>query len=121
MQKTELRIGNWVLAKGYYTQIKTSADIDAAELFRPIALTREWLFKFGFMYEDEALSDQGGRIYRKDAVFVLFGTLGSKQVYLNEGEIEAINHVHQLQNFYFFMTGAELTRMKWTFEEATRH
>jgi hypothetical protein len=48
MDSSELRIGNYTLDHGSPEQIPYGSDIDSASLMEPIALSEEWLVKFGF-------------------------------------------------------------------------
>jgi hypothetical protein len=88
--------------------------IDVSEV-KPIPLTEEWLLKFGF--------------HKKDAEWYLHPCFELKIIVFNKGEFNGvmfytrtihtdftpiyctkhINHVHQLQNLYFALTGEELT------------
>ena len=139
MKANELRIGNWVQInnqewpnlKGVKFKV-TSIDCNALMLYsirgignsnynqydyniEPIPLTEEWLLKFGF--------------HKKDAEWYLHPCFELKIIVFNKGEFNGvmfytrtihtdftpiyctkhINHVHQLQNLYFALTGEELT------------
>jgi hypothetical protein len=117
MKASELRIGNWVCdiyeEEEFQLDIVDMCDMDInGDLYRtdPIPLTEEWLLKFGFKKRDVLSS-------------VLYDMKNPRfSVYLNppidksnkwnilgiEKNIN-IKHVHQLQNLYFAITGAELT------------
>jgi len=129
MKANELRIGNWV----YIPQTKTNEQIgvieengrfltkgyktsySSIECSRPIPLTEEWLVRFGF----EKLRNFSNNAIKLDVFNYLCldnGNDGSKYcavsiydedenvcVYLHD-----IQHVHQLQNLYFALTGEEL-------------
>ena len=103
MTANELRIGNWFIEKGDVKQF----DGDFYHLLgcEPIPLNTKWLEKFGFEYSEfEDLYQKGGYdVDNKDNVYCHF--------YMNEyGDwYKDIEHVHQLQNLYFALTGDELT------------
>ena len=84
----------------YPIWVESDSGHEFFDRFEPIPLTEEWLLKFGFektkygfvkMTEIACL-----RIWEEDVTYS--GTL-----------IENIEHVHQLQNLYFALTGEELT------------
>ena len=87
MKVEELRIGNWIK--------------DGHE-FNPIPLTEEWLLKFGFKKISEIGDYSNGNMTVILAISNKIYTLKRKR----------INHVHQLQNLYFALTGEELTLKK---------
>jgi hypothetical protein len=108
MKASELRIGNYVYFHGDVEEI----NIDHFNIFNikkdgallPIPLTEEWLLRFGF--------EKNGNnqfILMEGSVDILF----NKD--LNGWTCDGINfsinmteHVHQLQNLYFALTGEEL-------------
>jgi hypothetical protein len=100
----ELRIGNWVKTistqKIFRVSIKTLSSLRSGICYiEPIPITEEWLLRFGF--EKTSL-----HYFKKDSVILSFEDyfyecfLGNKLV--------IINHIHQLQNLYFALTGKEL-------------
>jgi hypothetical protein len=113
MKATDLRIGNLV---NYYTSegdVLTnvidwqdlkwlSEDEQGFNLFhKPIPLTEEWLLKLGFeVYEFHHKENQYGF---KDKLIVIRDGL-----FCDYGTSVIIKHVHQLQNFFFALTGSEL-------------
>ena len=125
MKANELRIGNWVMSanykkikreiKDYSVEVIRAGDIHHLETFpnsksiKPTPLTEEWLLKFGFeKIKMESI------LYSKYSK----GDLGGIEIDLRKSEIEGwqitycnyvIQHVHQLQNLYFALTGEELT------------
>ena len=131
MKATELRLGNWVeqpndgvtrvTAVLNDLQIKTETGY-VDKYCRPIPLTEEWLLKFGFekvVYDSEKHGYETEYYLEKKDVFFVYcddfslGIYGSVRDY--EGNSlaiipphENINHVHQLQNLYFALTGKEL-------------
>lgn len=72
---------------------------------KPIPLTEEWLVKFGFEYNG-MWWDSSQEYFELDT-FKDSYVMGVNSCEYNHG-IE-INHVHQLQNLYFALTGKELT------------
>jgi hypothetical protein len=88
----------------YYHIQAESNDLDyQIEVFQPIPLTEEWLFKFGFRKYSSTQFDKGN-----------FWTIANHNetkhfgMWCNHLEIY-IKYVHQLQNLYFALTGEELT------------
>jgi len=75
---------------------------------KPIPLTKEWLFKFGFgQSEDHEVGHNTSNIvdFYYDYHFKRF------RVETQEGEeirLPNIQYIHQLQNLYFALTGTEL-------------
>lgn len=119
MKNTELRIGNWVDA-GYeilnpYHQIK-AADFSYLEDGREvngIPLTPEILEKAGFVigedlnhtkYYDDKKGDTNLQVKDWSDSFCLGIKYGDKFISLTH-----IQHIHQLQNLYYALTGQELT------------
>ena len=75
---------------------------------KPIPLTEEWLFKFGFQIDE--LERDEYYIYEADHLVCLYkGINGGYQRTINDYDdgIE-LNNVHQLQNLCFALTGEEL-------------
>ena len=114
MKSSELRIGNYVYFHGDVEEInmvdgygiigREEQPSCPIEEFEPIPLTEEWLLKFGF-----EKNDNNQFILMEGSVDILF----NKD--LNGWTCDGINfsinmteHVHQLQNLYFALTGEEL-------------
>ena len=122
MKASELRIGNIIKSIGIeyvvckidrHGNIKgveggTSFNLDGTA--QPIALTEEWLLKFGFRYQ---------KIYNNYAVETgnYFNSVkqdGEEWIYSNDEsnaccyELRSIKYVHQLQNIYFALNDREL-------------
>lgn len=125
MKKEELRIGNYVNDK-HGVQVIVYGITDSVHLKNnhliplcwivPIPLTEEWLMKLGF--ESYFGSDPQERPAVKEFSIFVNG-FNFKIVMLSEdvqkftyfftnGDID-VEHVHQLQNLYFAITGQELT------------
>jgi len=126
MKSTELRLGNLIDAMfaqfltginqewrpitigairedSITTAVGESIDWDDKYL-RPIPLTEEWLFKFGFDKNGVNYSIQGMPIWEhvttKELHYRIYDTSKDKAIVLE--------HVHQLQNLYFSLTNEEL-------------
>ena len=128
MDAKELRIGN-ITNKGIVNGIRfyeghLGCDIIKNEYdsfsnwyswldLKPIPLTEEWLLKFGFELDE----DLGDMIYYKLGKWVVCFDHEdlSFNHQLNSGitcliyDNNCFQHVHQLQNLYFALTGKELT------------
>tara|TARA_R110000796_G_C14364505_1_gene413233 strand:+ start:311 stop:688 length:378 start_codon:yes stop_codon:yes gene_type:complete len=122
MKAKELRLDNLIrhIALGdnvkvsQVTKYFISADGITFNLeeFEPIPLTKEWLLKFGFEYKESDIY-----IIITGKFIIAVGSDGSYGLCNNKdswdrGESfnnrEILNHVHQLQNLYFALTGEEL-------------
>lgn len=130
MKAEELRKGNFVLLKGdvieligNYDLFRACANCERDEDYKPIPLTEEWLFKFGFTdYEwcnDCAFIKMGNkclmvRLINNEWTFykkiVSKDSKGHKMSGLSEKVVNdgLIKYVHQIQNLYFALTGKEL-------------
>jgi hypothetical protein len=120
MDAKELRIGNWVLddtgisfevnAHGilnYYLTEKKQWYLTENKQWSGIPLTEEWLLKFGFKHDYEEYyeienQEHEFRIAKTIDGFIL--AIGSEY---HVGQ--KFEHVHQLQNLCFALTGEELT------------
>ena len=116
MKANELRIGNWVMysSKIQVNENKIRECVDHPERFGTITLTEEWLKRFGFEQHHDDCSN--GVMYIKDIFSEHPKTWG---VYPNEvgsgiviKDSIKLEHVHQLQNLYFALTGEELNQNK---------
>jgi len=108
MEAKELMLNNWIQFEhnGSIKQRQVAElSLEESNKFKPIPLTEEWLLKFGFE------SDWSGWSH-KDVYFEL-GVSGDKYINMvNGGEYNhgvPFEHVHQLQNLFFALTGEELT------------
>lgn len=118
MLASELRLGNRVnfyvenLKETYGGGLITSVNPTHVELNEiripigalvPIDLTEEWLIKFGLTKLSPVRFLLGG--------YELSYCLNQKswKVILRGGVLARLQYVHQLQNFYFALTGKELT------------
>lgn len=112
MEVNELRVGNIISALGKTETIVTYINSDdnmigstdfadrPIEDFHPIPITEEWLLKFGYRDIGEGwfMHDVNIIQYNFKTKIVNPMILGIK-----------IEHIHQLQNLYFSLTGQELT------------
>ena len=99
------------------TKLNNTYFFESPAKYKPIPLTEEWLLKFGFEKTDDygdiqyyALKNSGKRHYyvcfnHDDISFGLcvFGNCTSL-IY----DDVFLQHIHQLQNLYFALTGEEL-------------
>jgi hypothetical protein len=126
MKATELRINN--LVNAVMTNEVYSIDLWAlnvieegnyqnshntkTKVFKPIPLTEEWLLKFGFIGKYKSVHThwnyKGFGIEQKSDEDDFGGSIPIEQVFYYEYRYD-IEHVHQLQNLYFALTGEELT------------
>ncbi len=128
MKAEELRIGNLIFCRGeiikvtmigeYGIQSKTNdATINAKFVtgdLQPIPLTEQWLIDFGF--EKKSWFTKGiviECIYYQlaDLIVYLVDDFFEIEVVTKAGQFNLFkkwNHVHQLQNLYFALTGEEL-------------
>lgn len=109
LKETDLRIGNLVLdgheiEKVNHRMIEMLVKKEAE--FDPIPLTEEGLIKFGFEWCNEA----AGYFDSLHAAYLMYPKIQFHPFCTNDKDcwIE-IEHVHQLQNLYFALTGNELT------------
>ena len=104
MKANELRIGNLLDFEGEALSFEFEfVKWDNWELFKPIPLTEEWLLKFGFTFYRENMYDIKDFTFLLDR-FTLWDYTGEERYFI----ACSINHVHQLQNLYFALTGEEL-------------
>jgi len=126
MKANELRIGNLVTDRGgktlrvnYFDRYKVNqvmyiGDNEVHPLTeefcfcKPIPLTEEWLLKFGFEKDLNTKSNYFKRINEDYLTIYKEGLWSIGIPYENGGTDMKINHVHQLQNLYFALTGEEL-------------
>lgn len=117
--KTELRIGNWVnvVDKDYQVTQILEKGVNCGlvgalyDIVKPIPLTEEWLERFGF--EEKMIYNS---IHYELGDFKVYIDIdnGLPSGYFDYHKVSMIgikaelNHVHQLQNLYFALTGEEL-------------
>ena len=110
MKANELRIGNWVNCFGLPMRVEPNTILSLLEIennkkicidLSAIPLTDEILLKCGF--EKHRTTD----IYATHAKGLI--NVNDGLVFLvNNGFLNHIKHLHQLQNLYFALTGEEL-------------
>ena len=117
MKASELRIGNLVNSESCFTNKLTLYNLIQIEMnpnhpYKPIPLTEEWLLKFGFkdsqnMYDNRWETEDGFEIeiQGKDYAYCIWG---GEDAPATTHFIGHCQHVHQLQNLYFALTGEEL-------------
>lgn len=128
MKTNELRIGNFVATEGIDFVEVSKIDADFGICYKipqefgqfypykevePIPLTEEWLQDFEFHYEGEF--SIFGSSYTKGGIELTYAKATDGIVILCKNVIGMnlfIDHVHQLQNLYFALTGEELTIYK---------
>ena len=100
MKASELRIGNSIMQDGDFVFV-TWWRLELMEKnkleYKPIPLTEEWLFKFGFEKAYETCYQY------KDFI------LNDKFIMMDIDITIQLKYVHQLQNLYHSLTGEELT------------
>ena len=107
MKATELRIGNYI---DYTTEreivtMQTTYEYirlihNGNKNFKPIPLTEEWFYNFGFIIFNSS-NEKGIFIVNKLLNPLKYSVFGKE-----------IKYVHELQNWYFLMTNEELTLTK---------
>lgn len=117
---SELRIGNWVRFKHLLCFIITikqdNCEIQSSrvivnssyDFIEPIPLTPEILEKCGFSFGINLQSFVRGRHQFVEIKNMIDGYLSEDGVFYY-GVRTKIQHLHQLQNLYFALTGKELT------------
>jgi len=106
MTANELRIGNWVEiiqpTKEIYTTIESSCfSVEIISHYQPIPLTKEWLFNFGFKYDE------------KTECYHYYDFILNKSFVMQDIDMHVcLKFVHQLQNLFFCLCGKELTIKK---------
>ena len=115
MKANELRLGNYITTEYlnkstfkvisihsdriYFESVRENFKSDTIQIYiKPIPLTEEWLLMFGF---DKAVNGW----WSSDEIF------SYRDGYFGFGvdRHTKIQHVHELQNLYFALTGEELT------------
>ena len=111
MKAEELRIGNWfrkIDDDGDRPEQVAPEDLLAwskgAGYGSPIPITAKWLERFGFRKHVNGS-------YSIDDYLITFDEDGFRLEYgeyCTQGSLIDLNHVHQLQNLYYALTGTEL-------------
>ena len=104
----ELRLGNLILRLSGDTWVSTKVNLtylslinDYPEDYKPILLSEELLFKFGFEF------DVDYTLYKKSFIISFEKSGNDLCCYLEAVAID-IKYIHQLQNLYFSLTNEEL-------------
>ena len=107
LQANELRIGNLVYDSDRVKPFAATDFMQNEDFYEPIPLTPEWLERMGFDNDCNATFGEYNAEYRWEInVLVLWGSDGCTE---GHNIHFPCNHVHQLQNLYFALTGEELT------------
>jgi len=119
MKANELRIGNFISLNGLSKPIKVSI-IDITETstdtkYKPIKLTEEWLFSFGFVKHPNDIPSYVktfGNFDVDDFEYAFFVYQDSDNNFYAQiiGKKIILNSVHQLQNLYFTIAEKELIK-----------
>jgi hypothetical protein len=113
MRSNELRIGNYAMDKVLgIIGIDSTDKIYHAGNLKPIPLTEEWLVKFGFERSTKTFTDSAYSVtFRraKDGGWAIYDTSTDEGTNYLTPNLGFCEHVHQLQNLYFALTGEELT------------
>jgi hypothetical protein len=109
MKASELRIGNYVKFKGCGDKPFKVFRIDTTEsstftTAEPITLTEEWLLRLGFEAKGKARIHKFIVIWLENEEFVF----ALRDPFKGTTHLTKIQHIHQLQNLYFALTGEEL-------------
>jgi hypothetical protein len=113
MRANELRLGNYVYPYDDINLVSQKVifrdyinvcikDFENTNNLFPIPLTEEWLLKFGFnKWKNKNNYSKGS--------FIIY-TLSKKGFHFGKKSLRIkIEHINQLQNLYFALTGEELT------------
>ena len=113
MNPRELRIGNFLqdciskvpyeVTHNTFSSLVLYIEEEKEAPVEPIPLTEEWLLKFDFTLK----SDIDGEYYEKNGVRVLILRSDAIQFYFGNPNTKE-KFVHELQNYFFIMTGKEL-------------
>lgn len=98
---------------------RISECLEYYEWFEPIPLTEEWLVKFGFHPNPKnTMPNIQMPYYVKKGVMLFYNESDKTNFLAGFGEMRSgkyyavsfrwINHIHELQNLYFALTGEEL-------------
>jgi hypothetical protein len=83
---------------------------DNLEFYKPIPLNEEWLLKLGF--EDNQIRNNGLYLrveFHSETIIFWAGIEDEDLTIESEIPLAYMQHVHQLQNLYYALTGEELT------------
>ena len=137
LEAKDFRIGNLIecdniiievqgISKYYVNGFDKANNIDTrvpVKHSKGIPLTEEWLIKFGFEKGNYKEFDEKHFVEKSNTIKVIISGVGFWDVYTDYNLYEitfssglniitdnnGINHVHQLQNLYYAITGEELT------------
>ena len=112
MDARELRIGNYYYeasVKNKLVELRLDSHYLIEALINeinlePIPITKEWLVKFGFIYNVKYTQEL---VYEFGNMQLAYNKTDGWYLGNEETELE-IKSIHQLQNIYFFLYGNEL-------------
>lgn len=115
ISEQELRIGNWVSIAGVEIKLSVQAlarifeqDGDSTRC-EPILLTEDWMVRFEFESVDDKVYSIKPRLsICPDAYIIRTGNVWKIQLGNETLSMPHVKYVHQLQNLYFALTGAEI-------------
>jgi hypothetical protein len=112
MNAKELRIGNYYDHNGEIKTVTPNTILEVWEAKRnwckAIPITEEWLLRFGFTFGIKLQDFVKGKyqfIQLKNNI--LYGEFSEEGIFYFNTKTK-LQHVHQLQNLYFALTGKEL-------------
>ena len=127
MKANELRIGNVIMFADYggivyrkisaikFNEFGFYSDIDGTnfEICKPVLITKEWLLKLGFEYNDyyKNYKIKSGQYFNS----VQYNDECFEWNYNNDNSdaecyyVTSVKYIHEIQNLYFALTGEELT------------
>jgi len=140
MKANEFRIGNLVINNDIIYKVvsideegimadpvsqKHTIDVNIRGLVKPIPLTEEWLFRFGFVSDNYEFQEtyyidiSTNERYDYQTFIQAIDMGGYVNIYIKELErehekyfsnafIKRVTHIHTLQNLYFALTGEDL-------------
>jgi hypothetical protein len=99
MEKSDLRIGNFVSLKGDIEELQLGFH---AKDYKPLRINEEWLNELGFK---NGILKTGRNVY---TLKLIKGRKTLFQFSKNKSSKKIIKYVHELQNIYFETTNKEL-------------
>ncbi len=107
MKPNELRIGNFVMDGEEVTEVDMIWSSDSIYELTPIPLTIELLKKAGFKYYEAGIM---WLKYKSNPRFLTARTTNGQLKYISRSSFKTrnIKHLHELQNYFFILTGEEL-------------
>jgi hypothetical protein len=112
MNANELRIGNHYDHNGEIKTVTPNTILEVWEAKRnwckAIPITEEWLLRFGFTFGIKLQDFVKGKYqFTQLKNNILYGEFSEEGIFYFNTKTK-LQHVHQLQNLYFALTGEEL-------------